>query len=194
MPKSKNYILTKNNPKESLTEFFEYLKRDAVCACAQLEQGESGTPHFQAFVSFKNEKHQTAMIKKFPGCHVEIAKNAMAAWKYCQKEEGRLEGPLTHGIPPAAKNVKGDTKERNRLILEKGEVWAVEEGHVPIEKFKQLKQSVDLFRVMKKDTTAIDQLENEFHWGVTGAGKSRQARERFPDAYIKSNNVWWDGY
>lgn len=47
---------------------------------------------------------------------------------------------------------------------------------------------------MKKDNTAIDKLENEFHWGATGAGKSRQARERFPDAYIKSNNVWWDGY
>lgn len=136
MTKSRNFILTKNNPKEDLTEFFEYLKRESTCACAQLERGESGTPHFQAFVSYPTPRHLKAMIKKFPGCHIESAKNAMAAWKYCQKEEGRLQGPLTHGIPPAAKNVKGDTKERNKLILEKGEVWAVEEGHVPIEKFK----------------------------------------------------------
>jgi len=30
----------------------------------------------------------------------------------------------------------GDTASRNKMILEKGEVWAVEEGLVPIEKFK----------------------------------------------------------
>lgn len=195
MQKSRNFFLTKNNPKETLTEFFEILKRDAVCARVQLERGEqTGTHHFQAFVSYQSKRHATAMRKKFPGCHVDPAKSAMASWEYCGKKETRIEGPLEYGVPPAAKNVKGDTAKRNKMILEKGEVWAVEEGLVPIEKFKQLKQSVDLFRVMKKDNTSIDQLENEYHWGVTGAGKSRQARERFPDAYIKSNNVWWDGY
>lgn len=60
----------------------------------------------------------------------------MAAWNYCGKEDTRLEGPLEYGVPPAAKNVKGDTAARNKMILEKGEVWAVEEGLVPIEKFK----------------------------------------------------------
>lgn len=87
MTKSRNFILTKNlkdqKKAESLTEFFEILKRDAVCACAQLERGEKGTPHFQAFVSYKNAKHIKAMHKSFPGCHIEIAKNAMAAWTYC---------------------------------------------------------------------------------------------------------------
>jgi hypothetical protein len=60
----------------------------------------------------------------------------MASWEYCGKKDTRLEGPLEHGLPPASKNVKGDTAARNKMILEKGEVWAVEEGLVPIEKFK----------------------------------------------------------
>lgn len=76
------------------------------------------------------------MTKKFPGCHIEIAKNAMAAYAYCGKEDTRLEGPIDHGVPPAAKNVAGDTQKRNKLILEYGPVKAVEEGLVPIEKFK----------------------------------------------------------
>lgn len=75
----------------------------------------------------------------------------MAAWKYCGKEDSRLEGPVEFGIPPAAKNVKGDTAARNKMIIEMGVVKACEEGLIPLEKFKQVKQSVDLFNVMKKD-------------------------------------------
>lgn len=47
---------------------------------------------------------------------------------------------------------------------------------------------------MKKETASNDTLKNEWHWGVTGAGKSRHVREAYPDAYIKSNDTWWDGY
>lgn len=79
------------------------------------------------------------MRKLFPDMHIEKANIAMAIWKYCGKEESRIEGPLEHGLPPAARNIKGDTKERNKMIMEYGVVKAVEEGLIPIEKFKQTK-------------------------------------------------------
>lgn len=47
---------------------------------------------------------------------------------------------------------------------------------------------------MKNDFKSIDKLNNEYHWGATGLGKSRLVREKYPDAYIKGNNIWWDGY
>jgi len=40
------------------------------------------------------------------------------------------------------------------MILKLGVVEALEQGLIPIEKFKAVKQSVDLFRVMKKETTS----------------------------------------
>lgn len=125
---------------------------------------------------------------------MEISRNAMAAWNYCGKQESRVLGPIEHGVPPASKRVKGDTKKRNEMILEYGVVKAVEEGLVPIEKFKQVKQSVDLFTLMAKKHEDINSLDNEWHYGASGTGKSRGVRTRFPKAYIKSNNVWWDGY
>lgn len=45
--KSRNYSITMNNPKVSLEEFMDLLKRgfDIVYARVQLEKGEKGTPH-----------------------------------------------------------------------------------------------------------------------------------------------------
>ena len=80
------------------------------------------------------------------------------------------------------------------MILEYGVVKAVEEGLIPIEKFKQTKQSLDLFQVMKKEAKATDTLKGEWHYGPTGTGKSRSVRAQYPDAFIKSNDIWWDGY
>ena len=47
---------------------------------------------------------------------------------------------------------------------------------------------------MTHNASAIEELDNEWHWGATGTGKSRGTRARYPDAYIKSCNMWWDGY
>lgn len=146
-------------------------------------------------ISYPSVHRLAAIIKRFPGCHIDPAKNALKAWHYCGKEKTRVEGPLQHGLPPAAKNVKGDTKARNAMIMEYGALKAMEEGLVPIEKFKNLQQSLDLVQVQKKEAKTIDgALHNEWHYGPAGTGKSRTVREKWPDAFIKSNDVWWDGY
>lgn len=135
---SRNFTGTMNNPTETLEEFLGVLKRlpGAVAARAQLERGAEGTPHFQWCVTLSKVARLKSIIKKLPGCHVEAAKNAMAAWRYCGKEDSRVEGPLEFGVPPASRSVKGDTKERNNMILTMGAVKACEEGLVPLERFK----------------------------------------------------------
>lgn len=47
---------------------------------------------------------------------------------------------------------------------------------------------------MKNDFDNLDSLQNEWHYGPTGTGKSRHVRTKYPDAYIKSNTKWWCGY
>lgn len=118
----------------------------------------------------------------------------MAAWNYCGKADTRLEGPLEHGLPPAAKNVKGDTAARNKMILEYGEVKAVDDGLIPIEKLKQVKQSVDLYRQMSNTHVNLESMDNHWYWGKTGTGKSHTARQEAPNAFLKTNTKWWDGY
>ena len=72
------------------------------------------------------------MHKKLPGCHVDISRNAMKAYNYCKKSNTRLEGPLEHGVPPAALNVKGDKAARNKMLIEIGAEKAVDEGHIDL--------------------------------------------------------------
>lgn len=95
MSNSKNFVGTTNNPEITLEEMLDVLKRlpHISAARVQLEKGAEGTPHFQWVTCHTKYVHWNTMKKKFPTSHVEKAKNAMASWNYCGKEDTRIEGP-----------------------------------------------------------------------------------------------------
>ena len=92
MSRIRNFVFTHNNyPSTELEDNLE---------CRYIiygkEVGESGTPHLQGFVSFVNGMSLSAVIKKLPGCHVEIVRNLPAAIEYCKKDGDFTE----RGVPP----------------------------------------------------------------------------------------------
>lgn len=140
-----------NNPEITLEEFMVVLKSipNMIAARCQLEKGEAGTPHFQWMISTKSQCQITSIIKKLKGCHVEVARNAMAAWDYCGKQDTRMEGPLDFGIPPAAKNVKGDTAKKNKLLIEQGIAESVDRGDCRLMDIAKLMKSKQIYNLLK---------------------------------------------
>ncbi len=113
---------------------------------------------------------------------------------YCNKEETRQEGPWTFGIKPARKNLKGDTARRNKELLEIGTVEAVKQGYIRVEDAPKLEKALQLLKLLSQSAYTHHTVRGEWHWGVPGAGKSHTVRTKYPDAYIKEQNKWFDGY
>lgn len=58
----------------------------------QLEEGENKTPHFQGFLRFNTKSRPMSIIPN-PRIHWEKCISNTSSIKYCQKPDGRLDGP-----------------------------------------------------------------------------------------------------
>nr|DAW45432.1 MAG TPA: Putative replicase associated protein [Cressdnaviricota sp.] len=149
-PRSRAWCLTINNPKYSLEALEDKLKglKALEWAAAQLERGANGTPHFQIAFGVKDAMTGTAVSKYFGGNpHREVCSNPLKAWEYCQKAETREPGtaPIVIGMPKPRRNVAGDTKKRNALLIEKGAEQAVRDGDIPISHYLKVKANIKAF-------------------------------------------------
>lgn len=178
------------------------------------EVGESGTPHLQAFICYESAKTFNAVKRKFPRAHLapKAKKSTFEeASKYCKKgeqpkaewDEFKWEGEnfglnadvFEKGTLPMDSKKKGEVEQcrwkRARELAVAGNFDEIDD-QIFIRCYGTLKK-IRMDKVMaskKPDTT-----ERHFwFWGKSGTGKSRTARELWPDAYLKMCNKWWDGY
>lgn len=196
------YLGTLNNPTSHYPEFdlAQYLEAwhtqgKAVFVTGQLEKGESGTPHVQMFLQFaKPGIRITALKKHCKHARFDVVKFNNGADEYCNKEDGRLDGPHTYGIRPARKNLKGDTARRNNEIIAKGAEQAVRDGDIRLESYIQVERAINQIKLKSQVPYCPNHDRGVWIHGPSRTGKSTYARATYPDAYDKIQNKWFDGY
>lgn len=159
------------------------------------EVGESGTPHLQGFIYFKNARTFSA-IKKLLGSryHVEAQRGTnKQAIDYCKKANDYKE---IGDVPIGAVGKKCTMLERaakNKRLREASLNELVKEGDIHIFDVRRLKNArLDL--IQEGSASQTEGVRGLWYYGEPGTGKSHKARTDHPDAYVKAQNKWWDGY
>lgn len=161
----------------------------------QRERGENGTPHIQGYCHSKNQKSLSAW-KRIIGqrSHIEFARgDALSNKAYCTKESTREPGtqPVEGGSLPV-QGQRTDLEAVAKRVREGATEQEIAEDYPGdvIRYYKGISYLRSLYDVPRNFKTRV------YWWhGPTGTGKTREAFERFPDAYFKMGcNKWWDGY
>lgn len=95
-----HWCFTLNNPDE-LDNVEQAKALFAKCSryVYQLEEGdEEKTPHWQGYFKLSKKARFSQIQKWLPGWHLEKCNNIDASIEYCQKTEGRLDGPWSMGF------------------------------------------------------------------------------------------------
>lgn len=155
------------------------------------EVGENGTPHLQGTIVFANAKSISSVFKKLPGCHIEICAAPQKSFEYCKKDGDFTE----RGDKPMSAAAKGEAEQERWM----GYLVSARAGDFEDIPAKIQFQNPHLLTHHRNEYLQTRKLQDTtqqhlWYWGESGTGKSRKAREEYPDAYLKNANKWWCGY
>lgn len=177
----RNWCFTINNPKESDDIELSSLNHRYLCYQLEIGKGDSksqGTPHYQGVVVFKNALTFTALKKKLTRAHIEPCQNLQASIDYCQKEEGRLDGPWVDGSPPT-QGVRNDLIEMRDRIVSGDSLQNI--SHDFFGSYIRYNRGIKDFARMHTPGRDFKSKVVVFY-GPSGIGKTR-AVQGFPDAH-----------
>lgn len=187
------WVFTINNYTEDHVSRVEEL----VCQGmkAGREVGESGTPHIQGAVYFKNSERKSlrAMRLLLPGGHFEVMRGSWKDQEYCLKD-----GVVIRDYGTGPKQGKRSDLDSCKAMIDAGssdqELYTAHFGSVV-----RYKRGLDQYREtnsLKKARTEMT--ECTWIYGPTGVGKSHMAYEGFdPSTHYNhdvGDNGWWDNY
>ena len=185
------WCYTLNNPKAPIP-WNEYQMQYHVYG---EERGEQGTFHYQGFIIFKNSKLFNAVKELCPDAHWEATRATyLQAADYCKKDGVFKE----FGTLPEQPQKKGAaaTRDKWRFISDsakKGDLAAIDADHP-----KQFVNSYRNLVAIRKDFTErlpdLSGVCGLWYHGKPGVGKTRLTSLKYPNAYLKRMNKWFDGY
>jgi len=188
MARARGWCFTVNNPGGFDDIDIQVMSGESEYCIRGKETGEEGTPHYQGYVYFKTLKSLAQLKKYLPRAHLERQRGTFdEAIVYCQKDGDWEEW----GDRPSGPSGQANQWKEVLQLARAGEVQKIEDNYPAI----FLRYHTKLLGLRRNDNpTILDNLENEWWYGATGTGKSKELWERYPNHFQKSLNKWWDGY
>lgn len=197
--RSRSFCFTYNNPTHSGDAF-----RDALIALPhvryfvfQLERGESGTPHYQGYIEFKENVTWTALRRVAP-MHVEKRQGTRAqAREYCMstdKDGEVLSPPCEWGQWELAQGRRSDLAEVAQAVLDGTSLVTIAREH-PSTFVRNHRGLAMLAHFSPRNPRTPPRVTLLF--GPSGCGKSALVHESTATdgLYVKpGDDKWWDGY
>lgn len=168
--------------------------------CFQLEVAPTTLQlHYQGYIHCGGKRELgvcKALLAYFFGvqAHLESAKGTPAQNKtYCSKAGGVENTFREYGEMPV-QGARSDLAKVADAVIAGKDLADIACEH-PVEYMKYsggIKSFQTLVRTRPRDSRVLPTVR--WWFGPTGVGKSRKAFDCYPDAYVKMNNQWWDGY
>lgn len=214
MSKVRNICITHNNYSASDVAVYKSLTYSYIILAN--EYSSSGTNHIQGYCEFKNPVSFNALKKKLPKAHFErrLGTSRQAAG-YCKK--GSAEAEIVDGWSPSYEKFVDEPGEDYEEIFEAG-ILSKQGKRNDISKMcDMIEEGCSMKSVARADKPTFVKYHKGFKalqsilieprnevpkvtvlWGETGVGKSRQAREMFPDndyyVWTPQRGKWFDSY
>jgi len=187
---ARDWVFTINNP----TETDDPRKWDDVSYVTwQLEKGADGVPHLQGYVEWSKLKRLSANKKINARAHWEIRMGTQAqARDYARKEDTRVDGPWELGELRPGQGARTDLASVCDKIVSGVSMKEIAQENGPL--FVQYGRGLRDLQQTVSGHYSHDEVRGVWYWGAPGTGKSHTARTEYPDAFIKSQNKWFDGY
>lgn len=185
----RSYCFTWNNYPQDLS-IFDTIECRYVCYGKEVAP-ETGTPHLQGFISFRNAKVLSAVRRLLPGVHLSVARGTAEQNRtYCSKDGDFFE----RGDLPQSPSEQGAV-ERAR--------WDLAWTNAKTGNFEDIPADIRIrcytsLRRIRADymprPVCLTTTCGIWLFGESGSGKTRTVLNSYPEAYIKPRNNWWDGY
>lgn len=191
MARSRSFAFTWNNYPEDCSEKLALLSFKYLVFGREV--GESGTAHLQGHVVFKQQRTLSSAIKALPGCHVSIAVDTEASIAYCKKggdfkEFGKYSSRSSNALSQSQARAA-----RNKILIGTNIKDLLDSGEISLSQASLIHKGQNLYYAQLKPYRHHEP-RGVWVYGPPGTGKSYDARAMFPDAFIKQQNKWWDGY
>lgn len=198
-----DWMVDDESPEAALERWASVKQSQMRYAAYQLEAGEGGRPHIQAFIHWQRPVAMST-IKSRIGCskiHCEWVISDDAAAEYCAKEEGRIRGPFIIGEKPDYAQKTVNPTEELANMVQRGLTNAQIAEEAPWAILRHSRGIAELrFATMEAKASQWRTVEVILLTGDAGTGKTAYAiaQSEKDGGYFKPDlskkDIWFNGY